>query len=218
MANSRPNLVDLQTWGRVQREIAECNQCLNRWPNHITKSLSLGEIPNPPSRIKVLFIGVAPTPQLGNTKGGHFYSSPSDLLRRGLFSVIQGILKVSLNAHSLNDGTQAFMGLNYFFIHCAKVRPIREPAPPKSALLFCAQKHLCTEIQALNPGGICFLGKNNAGPVAEEIFRRKFGTDSVHASIDDWHGWVAVAPQPRRGWEPQTKIVVQHLLEKLDEG
>lgn len=213
MASS--NLRDpLSEWEQTQEEIAKCVDCIQRWPGHILQPLQMGEIPNPPADIRLLFVGVAPTPINGNSKGGHFYSSATDLLRGGLFHILEGLFRTKLNGLSLPDGNAAFHTLNCFFLHCAKVRPLQDAAPPIDAIYFCAVRHLKREIQLLRPLAICFLGIGNATPAAKAIFGVEIHNDPRQVSLETWTGWVAVAHQPRRGWKRHTKVAIEQLLKR----
>jgi hypothetical protein len=119
--------------------------------------------------------------------------------------------RLSLNAKKLEDANHSFHMLGCFFVHCAKVRPIRDPAPPTETIHFCAARHLQAEIPVLSPRAICFLGKNNAGPVAMELFVAPIDTTPVSVTLDGWRGLAVVAPQPRRGWEGATRLVLNRL-------
>ena len=207
--------IDFREWSALQESIARCSECVNRWPDKIVRPLALGEVPGPPAVVQILFVGVAPTAVKGRYKGGHFYSSPSDLLRVGLFRLLEEKFHVSLNAIRLDDANDSFHSLGCFFVHCAKVRPIRDDSPPLEAIQFCAARHLRAEISVLNPRAICFLGKNNAGPVARQFFGIKVDTTPVSVHLDNWSGLAVVAPQPRRGWEKDTKLIVERLWHRI---
>ena len=42
-----------------------------------------------PELVRVQFVGVAPTPEKGGSRGGHFYASAKDKLRVGLFRLLE---------------------------------------------------------------------------------------------------------------------------------
>src|SRR5437016_3272704 len=163
-------MVDFRRWRTLQEQVASCSQCVSRWPDKVVRPLGFDEIPDPPKSVDVLFVGVAPTPVQGKNAGEHFYTSVSDPLRVGLFRLLEEKFRVPLNAKKLEDGNRSFHKLACFFVHCAKARPIRDPAPPIETIHFCAARHLRAEIPVLSPRAICFLGKNNAGPAAKELF------------------------------------------------
>ena len=201
----------LALWVGCKQRIATCRECLERWPSRVEQTLSAGEVPDPPSAIAFLFVGVAPPP-IGSDEDdepGHFYSDPCDRLRLGLFHVIDRVLPADLiqrNRISRDAGTTAFLDAGLFFLHAAKVRPVRgRPSPDRSTMRFCAQRHLVEEIELLKPKAICFLGATKAGPAAETIFRRDIGETPEKLELHrpdgakGWSGWVAVTVQPLRG-------------------
>ncbi|MCA9469959.1 MAG: hypothetical protein KC643_31555 [Nitrospira sp.] len=199
-------------WNDCQNEIAQCRECCSRWPDEVIRPFQVGEIPNPPSPIGVLFVGVAPTPNEGRYQGGHFYTSTQDPLRRGLFALLEEIYKCNFNALSLEEGNAVFHRRGCFFVHAAKVRPIVKAAPPQAVLRYCAHQHLRVEIDLLQTQTICFLGKNNTIRVAEDLFGRPIGEEPQTASLNHWTGRVVVAPQPRRGWEGRTREILAQIL------
>jgi len=203
----------LTSWRELQKSIGSCTECVSRWPAQVTRPLSLGEIPDPPGSIDILFVGVAPTPEQGFFKGAHFYSSARDMLRVGLFRLLAtpdfGLPRFG---GELRSGNQQFHDARCFFVHAAKVRPIKEAAPPREAIRFCASRHLRKEIIALQPRIVCFLGKNNATDVAKELFGQTIGEDLTRASFENWSGLAVVAPQPRRGWETRTLSVLKTIF------
>jgi uracil-DNA glycosylase len=76
-------------WQDAQKEIAVCQGCADRWKELVTQPLQVGEIPDPPPIVKILFVGVAPTNRKGENKGTHFYSAARDNLRKGLFRLLE---------------------------------------------------------------------------------------------------------------------------------
>lgn len=199
-------------WRDIQTDIAQCNECVSRWSGYISNPLTVGEIPDPPSQIRILFVGVAPTNLSGRNQGTHFYSSPTDNLRRALFTLLMDYFSIPLRTESLPENNAIFHSHGYFFVHAGKVRPVGQNAPPPEALTFCAHRHLETEIQYLAPLAICFLGMTNLRDVAASLFPRAITDLPTHTSIGNWIGWVALAPQPVRGNQERTQDVIEHLL------
>lgn len=142
-------------------------------------------------------------------ESGHFYSDPCDRLRLGLFHVLDHILAADFtqkNRVSREAGTKAFLDAGFFFVHAAKVRPVRgKLSPDRSTMQFCAQRHLVDEIELLQPKVVCFLGSRKAGPAAHAIFKRDICEVPEEAEIfrpdgtKVWCGLVAVTVQPLRG-------------------
>ena len=202
----------LVKWREAQREIAVCDECASRWRGRVSAPLRIGGIPDPPSPLKILFVGVAPTDREGRNKGHHFYSSTGDNLRRGLFSLLGDRFRIAIKDLSLEEGNKVFHGLGCFFVHAGKTRPVGQDAPPLEMLAYCSNRHLRSEISILNPLAICFLGVTNFSVVALSLFKRQIGETPVQVSLDRWAGWVVLAPQPVRGWEKRTTIVIQKLV------
>lgn len=208
-ASSKP-ANHLELWAACKRRIVSCRECLDRWPSRLEATLGVDEVPDPPSSISFLFIGVAPPP-IGNNEDdepGHFYSNACDRLRFGLFHVIDRVLATKLvqqNRISLEAGTTAFLSAGLFFLHAAKVRPVRgRLSPDRSTMRFCAARHLVDEIELLQPRAICVLG-TKAGPAAKTVFQHAIGEVPEKAGIRRlngekvWDGWAAVTVQPLRG-------------------
>src|SRR5713226_905351 len=201
----------LELWAACKQRIATCPECLDRWPSRVEATLGVDEVPDPPAAIAFLFVGVAPPP-VGSDEDdepGHFYSDPCDRLRLGLFHVVDRVLATDLtqlNRVSREAGTTAFLNAGLFFLHAAKVRPVRgRLSPDRSTMRFCAKRHLVDEIELLQPKAICFLGATKAGPAAETIFQRAIGEAPEqgeirrHDGTKAWSGWAAVTVQPLRG-------------------
>ena len=199
-------------WREAQREIAVCEECVSRWRGRVSAPLQIGEIPDPPSPLKILFVGVAPTDREGKNKGHHFYSSTGDNLRRALFSLLDDRFRVPLRDLSLEEGNRVFHGQGCFFVHAGKTRPVGQDGPPLEMLAYCSNRHLRSEISILNPLAICFLGVTNLAAVALSLFKRQIGETPVQASLDRWAGWVVLAPQPVRGSERRTTVVLEKLF------
>lgn len=211
----------IDAWRKLQQDIEHCKECLTKWSKDITHPLRVGEIPDPPRDIKLLFVGVAPTAAKGRNRGNHFYSSQTDGLRLGLFGVLDGLLKTRLleeNANSLSESNKSFHNADLFFVHATKVRPIQDDAPPADAIAFCAEQHLRFEIPLLQPKGVCFVGKNNTKAAASRLFGQEIGETPTIAMLGAWRGLVAIAHQPRRGWEEKTHAVISKFRQALNLG
>jgi uracil-DNA glycosylase len=201
-------------WQDICLGVEKCLECIRVAPQAVTQPLKRGDVPDPPRRTRILFVGVAPTAQKKRNAGNHFYSSQTDALRIGLFKVLDRVFESDLsvrNATSLNDSTQRFIRLEYFFIHAAKVRPFYDDAPPPAVLELCSSIHLKLEIGVIAPEAVCFLGKNNLSAVAQRLFGKDVGESVEEVSMGSWKGYAAVAPQPRRGWEEATERVIRQL-------
>src|SRR5712692_6754344 len=95
-------------WQDSQRDISICEECVSRWRGRVTEPLQIGEIPDPPSFVKILFVGVAPTDRKGKNSGNHFYSAARDNLRNGLFRLLEERFRIPLNGLSLEQAKCAF--------------------------------------------------------------------------------------------------------------
>lgn len=200
-------------WEEIENDIASCNGCTARWPSQVCRPLSRREIPNPPKRVKLLFVGVAPTPHEGQSSGGHFYTSAADKLRVGVFRLLSNEpFDLSLSSLPLEEGSRRFVDAGLFFLRAAKVRPIRKLSPPHECIRYCARRHLGAEIEYIAPGAVCFIGLGNAAPAAEELFGAGVGWEPQARQLHSWSGLVALAPQPIRGHEVRTKMIVKRLL------
>lgn len=129
-------------WQDVQKDISVCEECIRQWKGCVTEPLAIGEIPNPPPLIKILFVGVAPTNRTGRNKGAHFYSSAADNLRRGLFRLLKNNFDDPLKELNVEAGNAAFHRQGYFFVHAGKSRPVGQDAPAREALIY-AQIGIC---------------------------------------------------------------------------
>jgi hypothetical protein len=220
-----PNQLEL--WAACKRRVASCRQCLDSWPSRLEATLGVDEVPDPPSSISFLFVGVAPPP-IGSEddEPGHFYSDPCDRLRLGLFHVIDCVLATKLtreNRVGLEAGTTAFLKADLFFLHAAKVRPVRgRLSPDRSTMRFCAARHLVDEIELLQPKAIRVLGATKAGPAAETVFQCAIGDEPQKAAVRRakgekvWEGWAAVTVQPLRGTkEGKNRERVARVVERL---
>jgi hypothetical protein len=178
----------------------------------VAHPLSTSEIPNPPEFVKVLFVGVAPSRLEGDNRGTHFYSSPSDPLRRELFRLLAeqpfGLLLQGLN---WRNAILQFHKSQCFFVHAAKVRPILKDAPPRQAIAFCAKRHLLNEIQSISPKTLCVISKSQVGPVTAEIFGTPLSEEPRNIRVGSWTGLAALAPQPVRGGAREAKVVLSKL-------
>jgi uracil-DNA glycosylase len=180
----------------------------------VCRQLAAGEIPAPPERVKVLFVGVAPTPEEGMTTGGHFFASATDNLRVGLFKLLdQPPYNFSISRLPLADGNRRFFEAGLFFVRAAKVRPIADLSPPRPCTRYCARRHLRAEIEYIGPRAICFLGETNAAPAAKELFGREVGSEPREARLGGWTGLVAVSPQPVRN--NTNRIRAKQIVDRL---
>jgi dephospho-CoA kinase len=191
---------DRVAWRDIQQRIATCRECVDPASPSLAGPLQPGEIPEPPETVEVLFVGVAPTALQGPNRGTHFYSSQSDALRRALFHLLsepgRGLPLQGLN---LEEGNARFHAAGCFFVHAAKVRPLRELAPPPEVIRSCALRHLQQEIVALAPRAVCFLGRKTE-PAARALFGRRLGRVIQAVELGAWRGHAVIAPQPlRRG-------------------
>lgn len=203
---------DLNEWAQIQAEIATCQECCGSWSADVSMPLAVGEIPPPPRRIDILFVGVAPTRRDGRSRGTHFYSESSDALRRGLFSLLtESEFGLALEDRGLRDGNAAFHDAGFFFVHASKIRPLQNDAPPQDTISYCARRHLAAEIQVLRPRGICFLGRNHLSHVVEALFGQPIGATPTPVRLGTWSGLVAVTHQPVRGWVGHTRQTLEHL-------
>jgi uracil-DNA glycosylase len=195
----------VRRWSEYQDTIERCRRCKNLRPTEVAFPLCRGEIPPPPLTIRILFVGVAPARINGRSRGMHFYSNRTDLLRTGLFRALDaspfGTALLESNRRSREDGDSAFHRAGFFFVHSAKIRPTQRDAPPTTVLTACAAEHLRTEVQLLQPRAVCFLGntRGHLPAVASALFGRRIADIPQRATLGSWNGVVAVTAQPRRG-------------------
>lgn len=211
----------LRRWLELQEQIEVCKVCLDKEPHEISTPLCRDEIPLPPTRISVLFVGVAPTRLAGKSRGTHFYSNQKDLLRTGLFRALdRSSFKtdlVKVNERSRGEANHAFHQAGFFFVHAGKVRPTKRDAPPTSVLKTCAMVHLLAEIPLLQPEVVCLLG-NTPGhlpDVARVLFNTQIGDVPEPASLDSWTGLATVTTQPRRGGVPRAQRTLEAVWQAL---
>jgi uracil DNA glycosylase superfamily protein len=114
----------------------------------------------PPESVRVLFVGVAPP-----KNGRHFYTDPSDKLRRGLFDVLA---QLGRPTRTVND----FIARGFFLVHTAKCAIRGTTKPNLGVSKLCASTHLRREIECLLPDGLCFLSKNIGLPVCNDLLPR----------------------------------------------
>ena len=114
----------------------------------------------PPPSVRVLFVAVAP-PKTGR----HFYTDPSDNLRRGLLDILRQIGRPC-------SGVRDFIDRGLFLIHTAKCAIRGTPKPNLRVSKLCASTHLSDEIEHIAPDGICFLSKKIGVPVAVNLLPR----------------------------------------------
>jgi hypothetical protein len=150
-------------WPEVQDSVRRCIRCRTDLPRiRVVCPPGVLYPPGiePPEPVRVLFVGVAPP-----ESGRHFYTDPSDNLRRGLFDILRELRRP---CGSLSD----FIDRGFFLVHTAKcaIRDTTKPSLPVSKL--CASTHLYREIECLAPDGLCFLSKNIGFPVASDLLAR----------------------------------------------
>lgn len=150
-------------WLDLQDRIARCSRCRTELPDVAVECPPGVLYPPgiaPPPSVRVLFVGVAP-PETGR----HFYTDPSDNLRRGVFDIL----------HQLDrpcSGVRDFVDRGFFLIHIAKCAIRGTPNPNFRVSKLCASTHLCREVEHLAPDGICFLSKKVGLPVAANLLPR----------------------------------------------
>ena len=216
-------MTDIAGWTSVQQEIAVCERCVQGQRDLVGSSLAVGEIPDPPAVVDVLFVGVAPTSLNGRNKGRHFWSSVNDPLRIGLFSVLDALLGSQLrvvNARSKSAADDDFCARKLFFVHSCKVRPVPAElkAPPEVVIASCARRHLAQEIIAIKPRAACFLGHNTA-PGAALLglsVDDRVATAKAMSETAEWVGLGVATVQPIRGAERRARPAIRRLLVQLD--
>ena len=157
-------------WPDIQDSVRRCTVCRTTLPRiRVACPPGLLYPPGiePPTALRVLFVGVAP-PETGR----HFYTDPSDNLRRGLFDILREL-------HRPCDSVSDFIGRGFFLVHTAKCA-IRETTKPSLRVSkLCSSTHLYREIECLAPDGLCFLSKNIGFPVASALLARWGATGSA---------------------------------------
>lgn len=208
-------------WITIQRAIAGCHDCIRGKPDLVAKPLGVGEIPDPPSTLDVLFVGVAPPALKGKHRGRHFWSNASDPLRIGLFGVLDEFLGSQLRALNRRNkvaADDAFCDRKLFFVHSCKVRPIPADlkAPPDDVIASCARLHLVEEIVALQPRAVCFLGHNTATAAALLGLTTddRIATAKLMSVSGDWNGLAMATVQPIRGAEKRAGPAISRLVAK----
>jgi hypothetical protein len=200
-------------WLNLQDGVKRCSRCK-------TELATIGvECPpgilyppgiEPPDSVRVLFVGVAP-PETGR----HFYTDPTDNLRRGLFDVLR---QLNRPCRDLAD----FIWRGFFLVHTAKCAIRGTTEPDLRVSKFCASTHLCKEIECLAPDSLCFLSKNVGFPLAADLSQRwdagqrlsfgelttiVIGRKNVQMIATTWPG--------RPVHKPITKVHVHALLSSL---
>ena len=212
----------VRRWTELQDDIERCRTCIDQRPTEVALPLRRGEIPAPPAEIRVLFVGVAPTRLAGKSRGMHFYSNRTDLLRTALFRALDRppfrMALTAANERSKNEADCMFHRAGFFFVHAAKIRPTTCDAPPTAILTFCAKQHFQAEIELLRPHAICFLGntRGHQPAVARALFGRRLGNVPERATTGSWTGLAAVAAQPRRRGVPRAAGSLRALWEVLE--
>jgi uracil-DNA glycosylase len=206
-------------WRSIQQVIDGCEACTDDQSALVGSPLSVGEIPDPPAQVEVLFVGVAPTSQGGRHRGRHFWSNVTDPLRLGLFSVLDGLLESQLRAINVRSKSAAdddFRARKFFFVHSSKARPVpaQLKAPPEAVIASCARRHLVEEIMALRPQAVCFLGHNTA-PAAGLLglaVDDRIMTTTLRSETFEWLGTGLATVQPVRGGERRASAAIRRLF------
>lgn len=196
-------------WARIQMDVTSCVRCGAALPEVGVECPPGPLYPlglKPPDPVRVLFVGVAPP-----ENGRHFYTDPSDNLRRGLFDVLG---QLGRPCQTVED----FIRRGFFLVHTAKCA-IRGTTKPKlSVSQFCASMHLRREIECLMPDGLCFLSKNIAFPVYSDLLCRwatpgrvEFG-ELTTVVVNDKRVQAIATAWPGRGHEVLTKAHVRSLF------
>jgi|SRR5438876_1963128 len=201
-----------QRWADLQAAVAGCTRCDSGLPDADVDCPPGVLYPTdiaPPSRVRVLFVGVAPP-----ANGHHFYTDPSDNLRRGLFDVLHELGRPCRDL-------EGFITRGFFLVHTAKCAIRDTTAPDIRVSKFCSSIHLQREIECLAPDGLCFLSKKIGFPVCQDLARRwgspgrvAFGTLTTLAVGDRPIDVIATA-WPGRGHEALTRAHVQALFCRL---
>lgn len=199
-------------WRELQADVAGCTRC-NRDVREVRVDCPPGLLYpqgiEPPGSIRILFVGVAPP-----ENGRHFYTDPSDNLRRGLFDVLEQLRRPCRTV-------EGFITRGFFLVHTAKCAIRGTAKPDLRVSRFCASTHLRREIECLVPDGLCFLSKNIAFPVCADLLPGwghpgpvLFGQLVTVVAADKPVQVVATA-WPGRGQEALTKAHVQSLFCEL---
>jgi uracil-DNA glycosylase len=133
------------TFKHLQKQIAVCTLCRKHLPDIPVQCPPGMLYPMPPHNLKVLFVGVAPP-----RKGDHFYSSPSDKLRAGLFSVLG-------NLGFPCSSVERFLQHGFFLTHTAKCSIARTWRVNSDVSSFCSAHFLGREIEVLKPRASLFF-------------------------------------------------------------
>ncbi len=199
-------------WTQVQADVMECNRCATNLRDvevDCPPGLLYPQGIDPPASIRVLFVGVAPP-----ENGRHFYTDPSDSLRRGLFDVLAYLGRPVCSV-------AGFVEHGFFLVHAAKCAIRDTTRPDLGVSRFCASQHLRREIECLKPDGLCFLSKNIAFPMASSLLTEwgysgpiRFGRPMT-AFITDRPIQVVATAWPGRGHEALTKVHVESLFCEL---
>lgn len=181
-------------WPDLQRGVTGCSLCRIEFPDanvECPPGLLYPPGCEPRDSTRVLFVGVAP-PKTGR----HFYTDPTDNLRRGLFDVLR---QLGRQCRDLTD----FIERGFFLVHTAKCAIHGTTKPNLRVSKLCSSTHLYQEIECLAPDGLCFLSKNVGFPVSAgllprwgpaqpvpfgELVQVTVGKKSVHAISTTWLG------------------------------
>jgi len=144
-------------WKNIQQNMSQCRQCAVKLSEIDIVCPPPAIYPNPPEKIKVLFVGVAPP-----RPDDHFYSNDSDKLRCGLFSLLS---KLGYPC----DHISGFFAYDFFLTHTAKC-PIKDSWQPDLRVSrICSQIFLRQEIEFLKPDAVCILSKSIGPLVADQL-------------------------------------------------
>src|SRR5436309_13567207 len=201
-----------QCWADLQASVAGCTRCDSDLPNvdvDCPPGLLYPTDITTPSRVRVLFVGVAPP-----ATGRHFYTDPSDNLRRGLLDVLDELGRPCRDLES-------FIARGFFLVHTAKCAIRGTTAPDVRVSKLCSSIHLRKEIECLAPDGLCFLSKNVGFPVCQDLAswwgapgHVEFG-ELTTLAVDERPIDVIATAWPGRGHEALTRAHVQALFCRL---
>ena len=196
-------------WAELQGEIANCARCDSQLPEACVDcppGLIYPQGIKPPKPVRVLFVGVAPP-----KRGSHFYTNPSDNLRRGLFRVLEQL------GRPCGD-VEGFVARGFFLVHTAKCAIRGTTKPDLQVSEFCSSVHLIKEIECLAPAGLCFLSKKVGFPVYAGLSAHwgfpglpEFGKLNT-LIVNDSSVQVMATAWPGRGHEELTRQHVESLF------
>jgi len=200
-------------WVNVQAEIAECTLCTGRLPR-LRVNCPPGQLypddVQPPDRVKVFFVGVAP-PQ----RARHFYTDSRDKLKLGLFSVLNRLGKP---CNDVND----FLRHGFFLLHSAKCARENTPKPSRRVARLCSSHYLKREIEQLRSDAVCWLSKKVGYEVCQalsgewDVDKRIVFGEVTQVTINGRRVHILATKKPIRGWESETQRHLTELFTALD--